>query len=79
MASFCNAAIGEKMRALNGVFLIARGIFLQGSQVAGLILGAAQGVEAALGEDLTFQVTLGPANDFFDVVARCRGRFQLPL
>ena len=26
MASFYNAAIGEKMRALNGVFLIARGI-----------------------------------------------------
>jgi len=26
MASFYNAAVGEKMRALNGIFLIARGI-----------------------------------------------------
>ena len=35
MASFYNAAIGEKMRALNGVFLIARGILVElpGDQV----------------------------------------------
>ena len=41
MASFCNTAIGEKVRTLNGVFLGARGInkgFLLGTLFTGLLL-----------------------------------------